>query len=143
VFTRQGTSVNPVALILLVGVALAGYSAYLSFTYLTKAKKEGLGALDGWAQLNAFYEHATWVPGAQPEGCRDPLLASCGAGQRLACWHSRTRDCRPAGNGDGASSSACILAVVPSAPGDGACSSTWQLLCQRQGNPRAERCCWT
>ncbi|KAI8467411.1 MAG: hypothetical protein J3K34DRAFT_430572, partial [Monoraphidium minutum] len=56
----KGASINPTTLVLLVGVALAGYSAYLSFTYLTKSKKEGLGALDGWAQLNAFYEHATF-----------------------------------------------------------------------------------
>ncbi|KAI8466849.1 MAG: hypothetical protein J3K34DRAFT_432213 [Monoraphidium minutum] len=56
----QGGSVNPVALVLLVGVALAGYSAYLSFSYLRKSKAEGLGALDGWDQLNAFYEHANY-----------------------------------------------------------------------------------
>lgn len=52
---------NPTSIILLVGVALAGYSAFLSFTYLTKSKKEGLGALDGWDMLNKFYEHMTCV----------------------------------------------------------------------------------
>jgi len=51
--------VNPSVLILMIGVVLSGYSTYLSFGYLSKAKKEGLGALDGWAMLNQFYEHMT------------------------------------------------------------------------------------
>ncbi|KIZ07923.1 hypothetical protein MNEG_0040 [Monoraphidium neglectum] len=58
--SAKGPSLNPVSFILLIGVALAGYSTYLSFVYLTRSKKEGLGALDGWKQLNAFYEHATF-----------------------------------------------------------------------------------
>jgi hypothetical protein len=56
----RGAALNPTAVVLLVGVALSGYSTFLSFGYLAKSKKEGLGALDGFAQLNAFFEHATW-----------------------------------------------------------------------------------
>ena len=64
----QGASVNPLALVLLVGVLLAAYSAYLSFAYLTKSKEEGIGALDGWEQLNSFYEHAKCGGRAQAGG---------------------------------------------------------------------------
>jgi hypothetical protein len=55
----KGAGLNPVTVILMIGVALAGYSTYLSFEYLSKSKKEGLGSLDGWDMLNKFYEHAT------------------------------------------------------------------------------------
>jgi hypothetical protein len=55
----KGAGLNPVTVILMIGVALAGYSTYLSFEYLSKSKKEGFGALDGWDMLNKFYEHAT------------------------------------------------------------------------------------
>lgn len=57
--TPQGAGVNPTVLILMVGVLLSGYSTFLSFGYLSKSKKEGMGALDGWTMLNSFYEHMT------------------------------------------------------------------------------------
>lgn len=40
-------------------MALAGYSAYQSYTYLKKVKKDGLGVLDGWTQLKEFFDHMT------------------------------------------------------------------------------------
>ncbi len=48
---------NPTTGILLIGVALAGYSAYLSYTYLRRSRKEGLGVFEGWTALKDFYDH--------------------------------------------------------------------------------------
>jgi hypothetical protein len=53
----QGASIHPTTALLMVGVLLSGYSAYLSYTYLTKVKGEGLDILQGWTQLKAFNEH--------------------------------------------------------------------------------------
>lgn len=41
----------------MVGVLLSGYSAYLSYTYLSKVNSEGLDILQGWHQMKLFYDH--------------------------------------------------------------------------------------
>lgn len=53
----QGAGVHPTTALLMVGVLLSGYSAYLSYTYLTRIKSEGLDVLQGWQQMKLFYEH--------------------------------------------------------------------------------------
>uniref|UniRef100_A0A383VGL2 Uncharacterized protein n=1 Tax=Tetradesmus obliquus TaxID=3088 RepID=A0A383VGL2_TETOB len=53
----KGASIHPTTALLMVGVLLSGYSAYLSYTYLVKVKGEGLDILQGWTQLKAFNEH--------------------------------------------------------------------------------------
>eukprot|EP00878_Enallax_costatus_P001419 GHUV01001569.1.p1 GENE.GHUV01001569.1~~GHUV01001569.1.p1 ORF type:complete len:259 (+),score=78.83 GHUV01001569.1:88-864(+) len=53
----KGAGVHPTTALLMVGVLLSGYSAYLSYTYLTKVKSDGLDVLQGWQQMKLFYEH--------------------------------------------------------------------------------------
>lgn len=53
----QGVSIHPTTALLMAGVLLSGYSAYLSYTYLVKVKGEGLDIIQGWGQLKAFNEH--------------------------------------------------------------------------------------
>lgn len=53
----QAAGITLTSGILLLSVAIAGYSAYLSFGYLQRIKTEGLGAVEGWSALQDFYEH--------------------------------------------------------------------------------------
>eukprot|EP00879_Flechtneria_rotunda_P024915 GHRR01026442.1.p1 GENE.GHRR01026442.1~~GHRR01026442.1.p1 ORF type:complete len:137 (+),score=44.21 GHRR01026442.1:329-739(+) len=53
----QGAGVQSTTALLLVGVALSGYSAYLSYSYLAQANRSGLDVLQGWRQLKLFYDH--------------------------------------------------------------------------------------
>lgn len=55
----QGAGVHPTTALLMIGVLLSGYSAYLSYTYVVKLKDGGLDMLQGWAQMKAFYDHLT------------------------------------------------------------------------------------
>ena len=50
---------SPPTAILLIGVLVSAYSAYQSYTYLVKVKKEGLNVLSGGAMVSQFFEHAT------------------------------------------------------------------------------------
>lgn len=50
---------SPATAILLLGVLIAAYSTYQSYTYLLKVKKEGLNVLSGGAMVEQFFEHAT------------------------------------------------------------------------------------
>jgi hypothetical protein len=50
---------SPPTAILLLGVLVSAYSAYQSYTYLVKVKKEGLNVLSGGAMVSQFFEHAT------------------------------------------------------------------------------------
>jgi hypothetical protein len=53
----QGAGVHPTTALLMIGVLLSGYSAYLSYTYLLKVKSDGLNVLQGWNQLKDFNDH--------------------------------------------------------------------------------------
>lgn len=53
----KGTGVHFTTALLMVGVLLSGYSAYLSYTYLTKVRSGGLDVLQGWQQMKLFYDH--------------------------------------------------------------------------------------
>lgn len=50
---------SPATAILLIGVLIAAYSTYQSYTYLLKVKKEGLNVLSGGSMVDQFFEHAT------------------------------------------------------------------------------------
>lgn len=50
---------SPATAILLLGVLIAAYSVYQSYTYLLKVKKEGLNVLSGGGMVDQFFEHAT------------------------------------------------------------------------------------
>lgn len=53
----KGAGVHPTTALLMIGVLLSGYSAYLSYTYLLKVKSDGLNVLQGWGQLKDFNDH--------------------------------------------------------------------------------------
>jgi hypothetical protein len=50
---------SPATAILLLGVLIAGYSTYQSYTYVLKVKKEGLNVLSGGDMVDQFFDHAT------------------------------------------------------------------------------------
>lgn len=50
---------SPPTAILLIAVLISAYSAYQSYTYLLKVKKDGLNVLSGGGMVDQFFEHAT------------------------------------------------------------------------------------
>lgn len=50
---------SPATAVLLIGVLIAAYSAYQSYTYLLRVKKDGLNVLSGGDMVGQFFDHAT------------------------------------------------------------------------------------
>jgi hypothetical protein len=89
----QGAGVHPTTALLMIGVLLSGYSAYLSYTYLLKVKSDGLNVLQGWNQLKDFNDHLV----VNFAGAAATLLALqvCGEGG----WEGGAHGCVTRGGG--------------------------------------------